>query len=187
MPALDEHGLRPEAVEALRRRPHLLHGVHREAREFARLEEVRRHQRRPGEQPGPERVPEVLRLQRGADGGDHHRVDDEGEVLGIETLRDGPDDLAGVEHPRLRRAHVEVLEDRVELAADSGGGQRVDAADAARVLCGGAGEDGAAVDADGGEGLQVGLDAGAAAGVAAGDREDAGDAGHREPPSEGLT
>ena len=85
----------------------------------------------------------------------------------LEVVRDRLDQRAREEHPGLRRVDADVVEDRVELRAHELRRQLVDRGDADRVLRRQRDEHRRAVRAGGGERLQVGLDAGAAAGVGA--------------------
>jgi hypothetical protein len=115
---------------------------------------------------------QALRLgleQAVAAGGDHHRVDDEpGQPAGRREVGDGVDDVGRREHARFHRSDGEVVEHGVDLRDDEIGGHRMYTADPSGVLGGQRGDGGGAEDAERGEGLQVGLDAGAAAGVRAG-------------------
>ena len=78
------------------------------------------------------------------------------------------------EHSDLHGVDPDVLRDRAHLGDDHLRRDCVDGGHADRVLRGDRGDRGHPVDAAGRERLQVGLDAGAAAGVRAGDREHAG-------------
>ena len=89
----------------------------------------------------------------------------------LEPVRDGVDDRAGEEHPRLRGVDADVVRHRVELRADERRRQLEDRVDADRVLRRERDDRRHAVGAGGGERLEVGLDPGAAAGVGARDRE----------------
>ena len=83
------------------------------------------------------------------------------------------------QHADLHRIDVEIGEHRVDLRGDEIGRHVVDAGDALGVLRGQRRDHRGAIDAERGEGLQVGLDAGAAAGIRAGDGD--GDRGHAPP------
>ena len=95
-----------------------------------------------------------------------------GEIVG-----DRLDQPAREEHPGLRRVDADVAEDRVELRAHELRAELLDRGHADRVLRRQRDEHRHAVRTRGGERLQVGLDAGAAAGVGGRDRERAWD-GH---------
>src|SRR5882757_5144589 len=84
---------------------------------------------------------------------------------------DGVDHRVLRNHADLHRLHVEIAEHRIDLRGHEVRGHLMNAGDALRVLRGERGDDGRAVDAEGGERLQVRLDAGAARGVRAGDGE----------------
>ena len=100
----------------------------------------------------------------------------------FQRIGDGMGDVGRGDHADLHRIDADIGKDRIDLAGDEVGRDQFDAADAPRVLGGQGGDDGHAVDAVRREGLQIGLDAGPAGGVRAGDREnvaDGGLAGHR--------
>src|SRR2546426_4194857 len=169
--ALHEDRVGPELRDRLRSDPRVGEGPDALAGETARLVAVRSDEGRAGEESMDEGGDEVPALQGGSDGRDHDRIDDKGELGPCEFVRDGPDDVPGVQHPCLRSADVEVPEDRAELGPDLRGRDREDRVHGAGVLRRNRGDDGGAVDADGGETLQVRLDPGASAGVAPRNRE----------------
>jgi hypothetical protein len=92
----------------------------------------------------------------------------------VEEVRDRLDDRSAEEHSGLRRIDADVVEDRVELRADEVGWDLVDRRHLGRVLRREGDDRAQPVGAEAGERLQVGLDAGAAAGVRGGDRQAAG-------------
>jgi hypothetical protein len=92
-----------------------------------------------------------------------------------EEVGDRLDDLSAEEHPRLRRVHPDVAEDGLQLGADEVGRRLVDRAHLSGRLRGQRHDCAHPVTSKPGERLQVRLDAGAAAGVGAGDRETAWD------------
>ena len=94
----------------------------------------------------------------------------------LEPVGDFGDDGRVEKHADLDGVDGDVIGHGVELGAQEFGRGHVDVADAHGVLADEGGDDAHAVGAVGGEGLQVGLQAGAAAGVGAGDRQHAGDA-----------
>ena len=130
-----------------------------------------RHDRCEREQQRHERGDRVVLDELRARGGDEHRVDDERRRVGGEEQRHLFDHAAGVEHPGLGGIDADVGEDRLELRDDEGRGHLVDGGDARRVLGGQRDDRRHAVRSRGREGLQVGLDSGAAATVRAGDRQ----------------
>ena len=83
------------------------------------------------------------------------------------------------QHADLHRADIEIGEHRVDLRGDEIGRHVEDGGDFLGVLRGQRGDDGGAIDAERGEGLEIGLDAGAAARIRAGDGD--GDRGHARP------
>ena len=89
----------------------------------------------------------------------------------VERRRDRERDLGGAEHPDLDRVDADVREHRAHLREHDLRRDRMDGGDADRVLRGDRGDRARAVHAAARERLQVGLDAGAAAGVRAGDRQ----------------
>ena len=123
--------------------------------------------------PGARGRPHPVGLDERVSGrGDEHGVDDEvGEApLGRQCGHLGHD--AGVrQHPRLHAADSEVVEDRLDLVPHEGRLERDDAADLGRVLRGDRRQRAGAVDAERGEGLEVGLRARTAPRVRPGDRE----------------
>ncbi|OGS49005.1 MAG: hypothetical protein A3K68_01795 [Euryarchaeota archaeon RBG_16_68_13] len=116
--ALHEHGSRAQAPDRTRRPLGLVQPRDADPREPLRLMPVRRDEVRAREEPVHERVPEVVPFQGGSDGRDHDRIHDEREARLREFLRDGADDLRGIQHPGLRCPDLEVPEDGPELAAD---------------------------------------------------------------------
>ena len=121
------------------------------------------------EEPVPDHGDRAVLEQPRPAGGDHHGVADERQF----PFGDGGGDHVGDggvgEHPALRPAHGEAVEHGIQLALDGVGGQGVDPPHFGWVLTGDAGDRRGAVDAVGVEGAQIGLDARAAAGVAARD------------------
>ena len=107
-----------------------------------------------------------------AGGCHHHGV--EHDVLWrppFESRGDGSDDPEIRHHADLDRADLEIGEHRIDLRGDKFRGHLMNARDAGGVLRGQRGDDGGAVDAERGKRLQVGLNAGAAGGIRAGDGE----------------
>src|SRR5699024_885160 len=101
--------------------------------------------------------------------GDHHRVHHHvRQLVPVDRLGDGLGDLGGGEHSDLDRVHARVGQERVELVRDELGGNTVHPGDTAGGLGGECGDHTHPEGAVGGEGLQVGLDPRASAGVAAG-------------------
>jgi DEAD/DEAH box helicase domain-containing protein len=135
------------------------------------LVEVRRDHRREREEPRDEHRDGVVLEELGARRGNHHRVDDEGNGLIDEEIGDSLDDPRAEEHACLRRVDADVSEDGLELAADEVGRRFVDGADLSRGLSRQRDDRAHAMAAEVRERLEVGLDAGAAAGVGARDRE----------------
>jgi hypothetical protein len=169
VPAGDDHGLRAERVKTAGE----LGTRSRSACERLGLHQVGRDHGGEREEPGDERVDGVLAEEAGPRAGDHHGVDDERRGMRREILRDGLDDRRGEKHSRLCAVDADVREDRVELSDDELRRHLVDGRDACRVLCGERDDGAHAVTACCRECLQVGLDAGTAAGIRPGDRQTA--------------
>jgi hypothetical protein len=103
----------------------------------------------------------VLLEQPRAGACDQHRVDDERHAVRVEVVRDGLDQHAREEHPRLRRVDADVVRRRRRARARTKSGrQLVDRRHRGRVLRGQRDESAHAVGAGGRERLQIGLDAG---------------------------
>ena len=107
--------------------------------------------------------------------GQHHGVEhDPGRTMPAQRVGHGANDAGIGEHADLHGVDADVVEDGVELRRDEFGVGRMDRAHAMRVLRGQRRDDARAVDAKRRKRLQIGLDAGSAAGVGAGDRKDIG-------------
>ncbi|OPZ04498.1 MAG: hypothetical protein BWZ10_03153 [candidate division BRC1 bacterium ADurb.BinA364] len=101
---------------------------------------------------------------------DHYRIDHQwkARLARRERFRDRFDDGGGGEHAGFGGAGRDVAQNGPNLIADKVRRNIENAGNAARVLSG-QGRDGAhSIHAEGGEGLQIGLNAGAAAGVGSG-------------------
>ena len=117
-----------------------------------------------------------------------HGIVDDGSAAAWRRVERGASDRLArsprvAEHADLDRGDVEILENRVDLRARrSSRRSGVDRADAERVLRGHRRDRARAVDAERGEGLEIGLDPRAAAGIRAGDRQrDRRPRGHGAP------
>ena len=137
-----------------------------------------------GEQSSGERCDGGGLQQSRAAGRDHHGVHDQWRLACPgEEGGDCADGFRGVEHSGFYGLGRQFFEDGLELLADDARGGGLDGEDAAGILGGEAGDGAGAVDAEGGEDLQVRLDAGAAAAVGAGDGQGDGgvfDCGHSQ-------
>ena len=165
--ARDDHGRSAELMEALGQ----LAPRAAAAGERLGLHQVGRDDRGQRKEPLDEHGDRIVLEQARAGAGNHHGIDDERDGVRAQEVGDRLDDRAREEHPRLRRVHAEVVEDRLQLRLDEGGRALVHGRDAGGVLRRQRDDRAHAVTARGGERLQVGLDAGAAARVGAGDRE----------------
>ncbi len=104
--------------------------------------------------------------------GDHDGIYDEAlEVKFAKHGGDGTDKGCGGKHTGFSGVSADVVEDRAELECVEFRGNIMNAVDALGVLCGKSGDGRHAVDAEGVEGFKVGLYAGAAARIGAGDGE----------------
>ncbi len=174
--ACDDHRRRTELVQSNGE----LAARRVDARKCLRLHQVRRDDGRERKQTPYERVHGVVLEQLCARRRNQHRVDDQRRGMSSEEACDGLDHAPRAEHPGLRRVDSDVRVDRLELRDDKGCGHFVHGRHTGRVLRRQRDDRRHAVRACGGERLQVGLDAGAAAGVGGRDREDAWD-GHGLP------
>jgi hypothetical protein len=141
------------------------------ARKGLCLGQIRRHDGREREQPVDERLDGIVLKEPGAAGRDHDRIDYEGHGMVGEELRHRFDHRTREQHPRLGGIDPDVVPDCLELLADELRRHLVDAGDAGRVLRGQRDDRAHPVRAGGREGLQVGLDPGAAAGIGARNRQ----------------
>ena len=170
VPALHQHGgaLLPDELGG---EPHIVLGLDLHLREDLGLALVRGDELADREELPPQGVGQIVVHQGTPRAGDHDRVDDQGGLVVLQDVRHGADDLGIVEHPRLYRFDVGVLQDRLQLLFDELLRQREDAVDAARVLRGDGCDDSRGMDPHGGHGLHIGLDASAPYRVRACDRE----------------
>ena len=112
---------------------------------------------------------------------DHHRVEDHQRQIQLLDRRGNRfDDGRRREHADLGRVDADVAGDRFDLRGDEIGRQRRERRDAERVLSGDGGDGARAVDAERGEGLEIGLNAGASARIAAGDGQRRPEGRHRD-------
>ena len=142
------------------------------AGQHARLGQVRRDHGRQRQQPLTIAAARLVVEQHGPALGDHHRVDHDWHAVERCTSASPPPRRSPpvAQHADLDRVDADVLGHGPHLLDDELAGHRVDAGHAHRVLRGERRDRGHPVHAAAGERLQVGLDAGAAARVRAGDR-----------------
>ena len=172
MSAFHQHRAGAEGEDRIGGAAHLAAGLDGEAGETRGLRKVGRDDRRQRQDPGAERSDGVFREQHVAVLGDEHRIDDEVRDPRFGHGRsDRLHDRRVREHPGLRRLHADVRRDRADLVGDRSGRDRLEALHAHRVLDGDGRDGGHPEDPEGREGLEIGLDARAPAGVAPGDRE----------------
>ena len=106
-----------------------------------------------------ERTDIGLVVQVVAYGGDHDGVYDQRDVVVLEGIRDDTYYLGVVKHAGLYCLYVAVGQHGVELCLHDVCRHGEYVADLTGVLCGYSGDDGGGVDADGGHGLDIRLDA----------------------------
>ena len=165
--ALDDDGPRSQVVQAARRLAGLRLGAHRPPRQCFRLRRIGGHDRGQWQQVPDQHGDGILGEQAVEALGDHHGVDDQRAGAAIpEHAGDRLDDLGRAQHPGLDGARADVLEHGHDLRHDHRGRHHGDVTHPRGVLGGDGGQGAGAEYAQRGERLQVGLDAGAAAGVA---------------------
>jgi hypothetical protein len=162
----DDHRRRSESVDPLGQL-----ALRSLARELLCLGKVGGDDRGQREEQADQRLDRVLLEQPRPGARDHHRIDDERTGMRREHIRHDLDQRSREQHPRLGRVGAEVVEHRFQLGAHELGRKLVDGVHADGVLGGQRDDRAHPVGARGREGLQVGLDAGASAGVRARDRE----------------
>ena len=173
--ALDHDGARPVLEEPRRERPRAVHrerSLDRFAAQQLRLGRVRRDHGRERQQLGLDRFDRRVVDEDVAGRRAHHRVDDHAaDVRRAKPPRDRLDDVHGSEQARLHGVHREVVEDGVHLLHDERGRQPVHAVHADRVLRRDRRHRVRAEHAQGLAGLDLRLQARAAAAVAARDEQ----------------
>ncbi|MCW0424680.1 hypothetical protein NB713_002623 [Xanthomonas sacchari] len=181
--ALEQHRLRARLQQRGGGALGVVGGVDRAAEQQLRFRHVRRHQRRQRQQALAQRVQGIVLQQLGAAGGHHHRVQHHPRwAIFFQRIGDQVDHLGVGEHAELDRADVEVGEAGIDLCAQERQRRHVYRGDAAGVLCGQRGGRRQPVHAVRGEGLEIRLDAGAAAGIGAGDAQCGDDGGFAHAP-----
>ena len=112
------------------------------------------------------RVSASVASSAGARGGDHDGVDD--DILcvpGTQAVGDNLDNLGRGDHADLDGARANIVKDGVNLRSDDIRGDILYGGDAERVLCGDGGDGRLGIQAVRRDGLDVGLNAGATAGI----------------------
>lgn len=172
VPAFQEDGAAIGVADLPRRGDHVLFCFHVEPGEDLRFGDVRGNERREREQVRDERLDGVVLHQGGAGRRDHDGVDDHVRRLVIsEPVRDDADELAGGNHADFDGVGPNVLKDRVDLLLQKLGRRLLDSPNAGRVLRRQRRDCAHAVDAVHRHRLQVRLNPGASAAVAARDRQ----------------
>ena len=170
--ALDERGARAEPDDRAAGALHLFRRADRIADQNLRLVQIRRHEcGERNELPLDERlgvsVEEPVAGCRNHDGIEHVVRD----PMNRDAIRDDLHDLGRAEHPALRRGGRQITGQRVDLASDEGGGERLPRLDADGVLGGDGGYRRGSKDAELMKRLEVGLQSRGAARVGTGYRE----------------
>ncbi len=184
VPALEQHRRRAQRQQRAGGFVQRIGAVNAAAQQQRGLVQVRRDDGDPRKQLLHQHAHRLVRHQPVAAGGHHHRVEYHLQHL---VAGNGLDHHAHhfgvVQHADLHRVHANVLGHGVDLRTQHVGRNAVDGAHALGVLRGDGGDGRHAVAAERAEGLEVGLDAGAAAAVGAGNGKHPGIAcgtgGHR--------
>ena len=183
MPALDQHRARAEREQFLALLPHLgfVFGDRR-LQQGGGFRQIRGDDQRLRHQHIAQDLDRFGREQPVAGRRDHHRIEhDLALVVTFEPRRHRFDHRRLRQHADLDRADIEIGKHRIDLRGDEVRRHVVDRGDALGILRGQRRDHRGAIDAERGEGFQIGLDAGAAAGIRArdGDRDRRGHAAPR--------
>ena len=176
MPALDEHGLGAHPDERLTGGSGVIGAADGHAGEHLGFGAVGGQQVAAGDHAFPEGFHGILTQQAAAALAHGNRVHHQREAAVAQGVGQGVDDAGREEHAGLGGVHGKTVQHGAQLQHDEFGPGRVDAGDAQAVLGGQGRDDAHAVAAQGHDGLEVGLDAGTAAGVGTGDGQDVGGA-----------
>ena len=169
----DDDAAGPEGVERAGERLGVVGRLVAAPGQHARLRQVGRDDGRQRQQLVDDRLARLVVEQHGARLGDHHRVDHDRRVPldELERVADGADRLRGPQHPDLDGVDADVVRHGPDLRDDHLRRHGVDRLDTDGALRRERRDRRHPVHAAAGERLQVGLDAGAAAGVGPGDRQ----------------
>jgi len=171
VPSRDDHDRSAESVQGLGELAPVGVLAVRHADKQARLDQVRSHDGGERKEPSDKNLDRIVAEEPSPRCRCDHGIDDERHrVLGQEGGH-RVDHGRGEEHPRLRSVDANVREDRLELCLHELRRHLVNGRHGDRVLRGESDDRAHAVAAERRKRLQVGLDAGAAAGVGARDRE----------------
>ena len=174
MPALHQHGLGTQRQNVLARVHHVFDRAHGQARERFRLGQVGRDQGRTRQQPGLDGTNGIIVQKRMTALGDHHRIQNDRDVgRGFgQGIGDGHNNLGPMQHADLDTVGAQVFHHRADLLGDEISRHGLDPRDAQGVLGGQRGDRGHGVAAQRRHGLDVGLNARAAAGIRTGNNQD---------------
>ena len=172
MAALEKHGC-GELLSDLRRcLLHIRYAGDLPVPEHLRLGDVGREKIGQREEDPCQSFHRVIGQKPGPAGGHHDRVHDEFlRLIEAQPFGDGFDQRSGGDHPDLHRVWPQVGEDTVQLQREKIGGDLIDPLDAGRILGRQSRDRAHGKYAVHGHGLDIGLDPGASAGVASGDRQ----------------
>lgn len=166
MSSLDQSGCRAEIHEAASRVTHVSHAADRTAGQHFGLGNVG------GDDPGQrQHVTEdglhgIVIEEDVATLGHHDRVNDDlRQLMSAEGRSHGLDEFGSGEHAGLDGIATNVGDNRINLGRDDFGGHEMHCGDGHRVLGGQCRDGGSAIHAPGRKGLEIGLNARAAAGI----------------------
>lgn len=165
MAAFDQHGARPIRVNPACGFAHVFPGIHFEASQGARLVQIRRNQKSPGQEMLPERARRPGVKQRRAVLADHDGIDDHRKGESGSRIGNSGHYRRVAQCANLCCFRGNVGNHCLELLANELGIKTINARDAHRVLHRNQRDYRFAVHSELMEGLQVSLDAGAARGV----------------------
>ena len=176
MTALDEHGLGAHPDERLTGGSGVIAAADGHAGEHLGFGAVGGQQVAAGDHAFLEGLHGILTQQAAAALAHGNRVHHQREAAVAQGVGQGVDDAGREQHAGLGGVHGKTVQHGAQLQHDEFGLGRVDAGDAQAVLGGQGRDDAHAVAVQGHDGLEVGLDAGTAAGIGTGNGQDVGGA-----------
>jgi hypothetical protein len=174
MPSLHQHRLGAQGQQGLAGAAQVVGRLDHQARKRCGFRRIGREQSSARDHQAFDRADRGFGEQSRATLGDHHRVDDGGDLARvIHGGGHGLDHDRVAQHAGLDRVGADLVEDGARLRRDHVQRDRMDARDAQGVLHRNGRDGRGRVAAQGGDGLDVGLDPRATAGIGTGDDEDA--------------
>ncbi len=171
--ALHDHGPSSERQDTFGREARIARGHNRHLRQHRRFSSVGCDNGRKAHEVGPQHCDRITREERLAARSQHDWIQHNAlQRPPLNPCHHGSHDVNGREHPEFRRVDLNVLGDGIDLRSDGFGRYGKDGTNAYCVLRGDRGDDRCPVDAARGERLEVGLQPGAPARIAAGDGQD---------------